>query len=295
MGQGGIERVAVIGAGGTMGRGIARNLAAAGVMVNAWNRSSGKLPDLADVSRIAPLEDLTEAVAGADAVLTMVTDADSVLSVMDEAAGSIAAGAIWLQMSTIGIAGIERCASLADRAGLTLVDAPVLGTKQPAEAGELIILAAGPDNARTVVEPVFDAIGKRTLWVGEAGAASRLKVAINSWIVTVVEGTAETLALAEGLDVDPERVLDAISGGPLDLPYMRIKAAAMLDREFAPSFRLALAAKDATLAVDGAREAGIELPMVEAIAARMGIAAKEHGDKDIAATYLASTPVVSQP
>ncbi len=193
-------------------------------------------------------------------------------------------------MGTIGIDGTDRCPRLARRHELAFVDAPVLGTKAPAEAGELIVLAAGPEEARARLEGIFDAVGKRTVWVGEAGAATRLKIAINSWIVTVVEGTAETIALAEGLGVDPRQVLDAISGGPLDLPYMRIKAEAMLKREFPPSFRLALAAKDARLAVDAAREAGLDLAALEAIAARMDEAAGEHGDEDLAATHLASAP-----
>jgi 3-hydroxyisobutyrate dehydrogenase len=270
---------------------MARNLAAAGIGVRAWNRSFDKLSDLAGVEGVARFDELGDAVAEADAVLTILSDADAVLAVMDEVAGGLPEGTIWLQMSTIGVAGIGRCAELAERADLALVDAPVLGTKQPAEEGQLVVLAAGPDATRTAVELLFDAIGKRTLWVGpEAGAASRLKVAITSWIVTVDEATAETLALAEGLGIHPELVLDAISEGPLDLPYMRTKGGAMLKREFTPSFRLALAAKDAGLALEGAREAGIELPMIEAIAARMSDAAEEHGEKDLAATYLASAP-----
>lgn len=270
-----------------MGKGMARNLAAAGVGVRGWNRSFEKLSDLAGVEGVARFEQLGDALAEADAILTMLTDADTVLAVMDEAGETLPDSAIWLQMSTIGVAGIERCAEFAGRAGLTLIDAPVLGTKQPAEEGELVVLAAGPEETRAAVEPLFDAVGKRTLWVGaEAGAASRLKVAINTWIVAVVEGTAETVALAEGLGIEPELVFEAISEGPLDLPYMRIKGGAMLKREFTPSFRLALAAKDAGLAVDGAREAGLDLPMVEAIAARMTDVAERHGDEDLAATYL---------
>lgn len=286
-----LDRIALLGAGGTMGLGMARNLAGAGIEVRAWNRSAEKAAGLGEVDGVEICDGVGAAVAGADAVLTMLSDADAVLEVMEEGAAGAPEGAVWLQMSTIGIPGIERCAVLAERTGLSLVDAPVLGTKQPAEEGQLVVLAAAPEAARAALAPVFDAVGKRTIWVGEdAGAATRLKLAINSWIVTVVEGTAETLALAQGLGVDPELVLDAVSGGPLDLPYMRMKAGAMLRHEFPPSFRLALAAKDAGLAVDSAREAGLDLPMLEAIAARMAAAAEEHGDKDLSATYLASAP-----
>jgi 3-hydroxyisobutyrate dehydrogenase len=119
-----------------------------------------------------------------------------------------------------------------------------------------------------------------------AGAASRLKVVVNSWIVSVVEGTAETIALAEGLGLDPALPLDVLSGGTLDLPYMQMKGKMMIDRDFPVSFRLDLAAKDARLSVEAAQAAGVDLPMVRAIADRMSETAEEHGEKDVAAAFL---------
>jgi 3-hydroxyisobutyrate dehydrogenase len=283
--------VALLGAGGTMGRGMARSLARAEIGVRAWNRTPSKLEGVAAERRVKVCRDPAEAAAGATCVLTMLSDAEATLSVMEGARGAASGapdGAVWAQMGTIGNEGTRRCATLADRAGLVFVDAPVLGTKQPAEEGSLVVLASGPEAAREQLAPIFDAVGKRTLWVGEAGAGSRLEVAINSWIVAVVEGAAETIALAEGMGVDPKLVLEAISGGPLDLPYMRTKAEAMLRREFPPSFRLGLAAKDARLAAAAAEAAELDLPMIEAIAERMSEAAERHSDEDLAATYLAS-------
>jgi 3-hydroxyisobutyrate dehydrogenase len=166
----------------------------------------------------------------------------------------------------------------------------VLGTKQPAEEGKLVVLASGPDDARERAKPVFDAIGQRTIWVGEAGQASRLKLVVNVWIVSVVEGAAEALALAEGLGVDPKLLLEAVSGGSLDMPYLQMKGGMMIDRSFDPSFRLSLAAKDARLAAQAAEEHGLDLPMVEAIAARMTAASDDYGDEDLSATFLASAP-----
>lgn len=285
--------VALLGAGGTMGRGMARNLAAAGIAVRAWNRTRSKLDDLADVANLEIFGSAREAADGADVVITMVSDGDAVLAAMEGEDGGLAGaadGAVWLQASTIGIEATERCAALARQHGLLLVDAPVLGTKKPAEEGQLVILGSGPEQARERVEPVFAAIGKRTLWLGAAGAGSRLKVAVNAWIVTVVEGTAEMLALAEALGLDPAQTLEAVSGGPLDLPYMQMKAKAMLERDFTPSFSLSLAAKDAGLALAAAEQAGLELPMLAAIRERMAAAAEEHGDEDLAAVYLASLP-----
>jgi 3-hydroxyisobutyrate dehydrogenase len=156
------------------------------------------------------------------------------------------------------------------------------------------VLASGPDDVRDEVSPVFDAVGQRTIWVGEAGRASRLKLAVNVWIVALVEGAAETLALAEGMGVDPKLVLEAVEGGPLDLPYLQMKAGMMLEQNFDPSFRLALAAKDARLAAKAAGDADLDLPLVETIADRLTATSEEHGDKDLAATFLASAPSSSR-
>ncbi|MCA1689303.1 MAG: NAD-binding protein, partial [Actinobacteria bacterium] len=174
--------------------------------------------------------------------------------------------------------------------GLVFVDAPVLGTKAPAEKGELVVLASGPEDVHTRVDPVFDVVGRRTLWVGEAGAGTRLKLATNSWVLTIVEGAAETLALAEGLGLDPRLVLEAVAGGPLDLPYLQTKGKAMIERDFAPSFRLALAAKDARLVAEAAGQAGLDLPLLTAIRDRLEQGADSHGDEDLAATFLTSAP-----
>jgi 3-hydroxyisobutyrate dehydrogenase len=287
-----VETVALIGAGSTMGRGIGVNLAGQ-FQVRAWNRTREKVGDLADRDAVAVYDTARQAAEGADVVLTMLSDGDAVLAATDGDDGALAGareGAIWVQASTIGLEAIDRCAELAERAGVALVDAPVLGTKKPAEEGQLVILGSGPEQARELVDPLFEAIGQRTLWVGEAGAGSRLKVVVNSWIVSVVEGTAEMLALAEAVGIDPRTALDAVAGGPLDLPYMQMKAKAMLERDFTPSFRLALAAKDAGLALAAAEQADLELPMLAAIRQRMDAVAEDHGDEDLAAVYLASSP-----
>jgi 3-hydroxyisobutyrate dehydrogenase len=288
------ETIAVLGAGGTMGGPMARNLARSGFSVRAWNRSAEKARALADdgVELCAtPAEAATGATGatGATVILTMLSDADAVLDVMDGPDGALAgsdAGALWLQMSTIGIDGADRCAELAERHGLRFVDAPVLGTKQPAEQGDLVVLASGPHDLRDRLAPIFDAVGKRTLWLGAAGAGMRLKIAVNAWILAVVEGAAETLALAEGLGLDPSLVLDAVSGGPLDLPYLQTKGKAMIERNFEPSFRLALAAKDAALVEEAASRYGLDLPLVATIRRRLEVGASEHGDEDLAVTFL---------
>ncbi len=282
------DEVAVLGAGGTMGFAMARNLARAGFTVRAWNRTREKAEPLSrDGAEVT--DSAAEAAQGADVILTMLDDGEAVLAAAGEALPQPAAEEVlWLQMSTIGERSTERCADLARERGVELVDAPVLGTKEPAEQGELVVLASGPERCRERLEPLFAAVGKRTMWVGEAGSGSRLKVATNSWIVTVVEGCAETLALAQGMGLDPQLVLDAVQGGPLDLPYLQMKGKAMIEREFEPSFKLSLAAKDAGLVEQSAEDHGIDLPLVATIRRRLEEGVAEHGEQDLSATYLRS-------
>jgi 3-hydroxyisobutyrate dehydrogenase len=282
-----IKSVAVLGAGGTMGRGIARNAAAATIPVHAWNRTAAKLDDLAATAGVTTFGTAREAVVEADLVVTMLSDADATIAAMSGPEGGAAGseGAVWVQMGTIGLEGSERCAALARGRGLKYVDAPVMGTKKPAEEGKLIVLASGPDGLRERLEPFFDAIGKRTIWLGEAGQGSRLKVVVNSWICTITEGTAEMLRLAAALGLEPRLVLDAIEEGPLEAPYGRMKGEMMLKGDYTPSFRLALAAKDARLAVTAGEEAGAEIPVTRAIAAQMTAVAAEHPDDDLAVLF----------
>jgi 3-hydroxyisobutyrate dehydrogenase len=283
------EQVAVLGAGSTMGFPMARNIARAGFTVRAWNRSREKCGPLAD-DGIRVCDSPVSAVTDAGAIVTMVSDTDAVLEAIGAARPGIARGAIWLQMSTIGERGTGRCIELAAEYGVTFVDAPVLGTRQPAEQGKLVVLASGPDEVRESVQPIFDALGHRTMWLGEAGAGSRFKLAANSWVLTVTEGCAETIALAQGLGVDPRLLLDAFEGGALDLPYFRIKAAAILERKFEPTFSLKLAAKDAALVDDAAKNHDLDLPLMATIRDRLAEGVADHGEEDMAATWYTSAP-----
>jgi 3-hydroxyisobutyrate dehydrogenase len=284
--------VAVLGAGGTMGLPMARNLAKAGVEIRAWNRSGEKAEPLAD-DGIAVVDTAADAASGASVVLTILSDADAVVSVMEGSNGALAGmeeGTLWLQMSTIGIDGTERCAGLADENGLTLVDAPVVGTKQPAEQGKLTVLASGPDEARERCEPIFDPISQKALWLGEAGTGTRMKLVINSWLLSLVEGLAETIAFAEGIDIEPAKFLETIAGGPIDNAYAQMKGKMMIERSFEPAFKLELAAKDARLVLEAAERHNLDLPMLGAIRSQLEEAAEEHGEKDMSAAYLASAP-----
>jgi 3-hydroxyisobutyrate dehydrogenase len=169
------------------------------------------------------------------------------------------------------------------------VDAPVLGTRGPAESGTLTVFAAGPADARQRVQPVFDAIGRKTVWLDTVGEPSRLKLVTNNWVLAVTGATAETLALAHALGVEAGAFLDAVADGPLDCDYMRTKAKAILEDDYQPSFTVELSGKDADLIVAAARSAGLRQDMAEAVSQRLRRAADAgHAGQDMAANYFAS-------
>ncbi|MCX4510963.1 NAD(P)-dependent oxidoreductase [Streptomyces sp. NBC_01619] len=282
--------VALLGT-GIMGAGMARSLLRAGLPVRVWNRTREKAEALVADGAYGAASP-AEAVDGADVVLTMLNDGPRVLAVMREAADALAAGTVWAQSATVGDAATAELAGFARERSLTFVDAPVLGSRQPAEQGELLVLAAGPASARDVLAPVFDAVGRRTLWVGDDGAtaaASRLKLVLNGWVSALNHAAAEAMSLARGLDVDPQAFLDAVAGGVLDNGYLRVKAAAILADDFSPSFSVTNALKDGRLIVEAGERAGVRLDLAQAGVARFERVERDgRGGDDMAASYFAS-------
>ncbi|MGV9452469.1 NAD(P)-dependent oxidoreductase [Streptomyces sp. NPDC003635] len=283
--------VAVLGT-GIMGAAMARNLTRAGHEVRAWNRTRAKAEPLAPAGAYVA-DTPAEAVRGAAVVLTVLHDGPAALDVMRRAASALRPGTAWVQSTTAGLDALPGLADFAREHGLTFYDAPVLGTRQPAEAGQLTVLAAGPEDGREKVTPVFEAVGARTVWTGDdgaAGSATRLKLVANSWVIAATAAAGETLALSRALGVDPRRFFDLIEGGPLDMGYLRAKSGLILEDRLSPAqFAVGTAAKDARLIVEAGERGGVRLDVAAAGAARLERAAAQgHGDEDMAAAYFAS-------
>ncbi|ORT56806.1 NAD(P)-dependent oxidoreductase [Streptomyces sp. CB03238] len=286
-----ILTVSVLGT-GVMGAAMARNIARAGHSVRAWNRTRAKAEPLAtDGAHIADTP--AEAVQDANVVLTMLHDGAAALDSMRQAAPALRPGTAWVQSTTTGIEAVGELADFAREHELVFFDAPVLGTREPAEAGQLTVLAAGPGDRRDAVAAVFDAVGTRTVWTGDDGAsagATRLKLVANSWVIAATAATGEALALSKVLGVDPRSFFDIIAGGPLDMGYLRAKSDLVLNDRLSPaSFAVDTAVKDARLIVEAGQRRGIRLDVAAAGAERLARAAAQgHGDKDMAAAYYAS-------
>lgn len=277
--------VAVLGT-GSMGAPIARNLLAAGFPVTVWNRTEARAAALIEDGAILASSPLV-AVSGSAVVLTMLADGAATAETMGGDAG-VASGlgpeSTWIQMGTVGVTWIDRLAELADDHEVAFVDAPVSGSTGPAQEGELVVLASGPESTRSRVQPIFDAIGRHTFWLGRAGNGSRMKVALNNWLAASTEVLAETLALSDALGLDPSEFVDVFADSPLASPYAVAKGRAMIAGDFAPGFPLRHAFKDTALALDVARELGVDLPLTQALEGRWrGAISRGHGEEDLGA------------
>jgi len=281
-------RTTVIGT-GIMGAAMAGSLARAGHQVVVWNRTASRAAALAG-ENIDAVTSLAEAVSGADVVVTSLFDARAVLAV--EIAVHLDPGAVWVQTSTVGPQGAREIAS---RAPGRVLDAPVLGTRKPAEDGTLVVLVSGPTDLLVRAGPVLEAIGSRTIVVNDGvDGGSSLKLATNAWVGLITAGTAQSLGLAHALGVDPHLVLDALRGGAADSPYAHVKGAAMLDLidggggDGPVSFALDGVRKDLTLMIAAARGAGFPLDLLTALQDVYDRASSYgHGAHDLAAVQSA--------
>jgi 3-hydroxyisobutyrate dehydrogenase len=243
--------VAVLGLGG-MGQPMATNILRAGLPTVVWNRRPEPARRLGEQG--AEVADSpTAAVRRADVVITMVTDADAVLSIAADQGmlAAMAEGAIWAQMSTIGVSPTERIARLVadQRPDVVLLDAPVAGSREPAEQKKLVILASGPEQVRDRIAPVFNAIGQRTVWVGPAGAGSRLKLVNNLLLAFIAEGLAESIALGQELGLDRAAVVASFQGSPIVPPWAAEKLQRIGRDDYSAQYPLSLALKDVNLAL----------------------------------------------
>jgi 3-hydroxyisobutyrate dehydrogenase len=246
------ETVAILGL-GAMGHGLAASASRAGIPTVGWDQDGDRTSGITSLGARSA-DSAADAVRQAGIVVTMVTDADAVMSIAADQGmlRALPQGAIWVQMSTIGIAGIDRAVDLVERErpDVTLIDAPVSGSREPAEHGQLTIFASGPEAARPRVTPLFDALGHRTVWVGQVGAGTRMKLVNNTLLAFRAEGLATAVAVAHQLGIDTETLRDVLTGGPLMSPWDEGKLERMAKDDYSAQFSLALAMKDVGLALD---------------------------------------------
>lgn len=269
-----------------MGAGMARSLLREGIAVTVWNRTAERSAPLSDDGAVVAL-DPVEAVTGADVVVSMLFDTTATLEVMASVLPTMEDNAVFVQCATVGVEGASRTASLAAEQGVAFLDSPVLGTKAPAEQGKLVILASGDPALHDRVMPAFDAIGAKTIWVGDQpGLGSRLKLVCNAWISALAAAVGQSFALAESLGVDQQLMLDALDGASADSPFLQAKGKAILESSYAPQFSVDGVRKDTGLIMDALAASGLSTVLVDGVRAAFDAASEAgHGDDDMAAVY----------
>jgi len=282
-------RVGLLGV-GLMGSAMAHRLLDRGLAVIAWDRDSEQLRALEGRGG-EPVEGPSEVVSGAGVVITMLPTAAIILDVVEPLLEGWPESTVWLQMSSVGGAEADQLTQVAEAHAVRLVDAPVSGSTHPAEEGELTILASGPDSARTAVEPVFDALASRVLWVGEAGMGSRLKLAANHWMITMVAALAESMHVCQAMGLDQQQFIALLDGGPLGSVYALQKLDEMRRHEYPAGFPVRLALKDLQLVREVEQSSGATMPLLDAALERFTTASEELADQDVAAIYELDGPV----
>ena len=269
-----------------MGAGMARSLLREGLEVTVWNRTVERSEPLADDGATVALDPVA-AVADADIVLAILFDAAATLDVMAVVLPRMRAGAVFVQCATVGVEGAEQTAAIAAERGVAFLDCPVLGTKAPAEQGKLVMLASGDPALRERVQPVFDAVGTKTIWVGaEAGLGSKLKLVCNAWIGALAAAIGQSFALATGLGLDPQLMLDAMDGSAAGSPYLQAKGKAIIEGSYAPQFSVDGVRKDTGLIQAAIEASGLSTALVDGVRAAFDAASDAgHGGDDMAAVY----------
>jgi len=260
-------RVAFLGL-GIMGRSMAANLAKAGHEVTVWNRTPGR-----SVTGTKAAATPKEAVADADAVCICVSDTDAVKSVLfdsqagdaDGAAASLKRGALVIDSSTISPAASVEFANKVRGKGADFIDAPVTGSKIGAENATLIFIVGGTKEAVERALPLFAAMGKQTIHVGENGKGLAAKLAMNLMIALIYEGFAEALTLASKLGVDQKALFSLIQSSMVRSGVVDYKMPFVEKRDFSPNFPLRLMHKDIRLMLEAGKESGAALPGLQTV------------------------------
>jgi 3-hydroxyisobutyrate dehydrogenase-like beta-hydroxyacid dehydrogenase len=264
---------------------MAANLVKAGHEVTVWNRTPGKDVPGAKIA-VTP----AEAVKGREAVWMCVSDTKAVEQVLfgpDGAAQALEKGAVVADSSTIAPSASVQFATKLRERDCDFLDAPVTGSKVAAEGGTLIFIVGGKEATIARVQPLFDAMGKKIIHMGDNGLGLSAKLAQNLQIAFIFEGLAEGLTLAKKLGVQPEKLFELIQASMIRSGVAEYKAPFILKKDYSPNFPLRLMHKDMHLMLDAAKESGVKLPGLEKIdevyeaAKRAGL-----GDLDYAATIM---------
>lgn len=275
---------------GFMGEPMALNLLKAGTPLMVWNRSPAKLAVLAEAgARVAP--DIDSLFAGTEIVILMLADEtaiDAVLSRGTPTFGARVNNHIVVHMGTTPTAYSRALEVELRGAGARYVEAPVSGSRKPAEAGQLVAMLAGEHDAITRVQPLLAPMCKQTLACGEVPAGLSMKLAVNLYLLTTMAGLAESFHFAQRHGLDLTQFAAVINAGQMASDLSRVKLPKLVERDFSVHAAIADVLKNNRFVAQAAREAGIASPLLDVCHALYGeTLALGHGAEDMAAVVKA--------
>ncbi len=279
------EKVSLLGT-GLMGLPMARNLAQAGVPMTVWNRTAAKAKPL-EAHGVAVAESLQDAVAAADIVISMLSDGPTVLAVVDDVAGALKRGALWIDMSSTKPEEARAQAAALAKVGVNHLDAPVSGGTKGAEAASLAIMVGGAMADLVRAQPVLEAMG-RPVHVGPSGSGQLSKLCNQAIVAVTIGAVAEAMLLAEKGGADPAALRAALKGGFADSTILQQHGERMTTGNFEPGGLSKFQLKDLDNVLVEARAAGLTLPMVEDVRDRFAhfVDNMDGADKDHSGLYL---------
>ncbi len=273
---------------GIMGAAMAGNLVKAGLPVTVYNRTPEKAAALvAAGARLAatPLSLAEET----DILLAMVTGPEALDALLwgeQGAAGGFSAAKTFINMSSVPPRYTLNLAEELAPLEVTFIDAPVSGTKKPAEEGKLVILAGGDRDKIAALAPIFQVLGQKVVYCGPVGQGSMMKMAINLLLGVMMTGLAESLNFAQKNGLAPEALLEVIAAGAMNCGLFQMKKEMLLTADYPPNFPLKHMTKDLKFIIDTAYDSGAPVPAAHAVLQlfRAGVGFRL-GDEDFAAVY----------
>jgi len=271
---------------GNMGTPMVKNLIKAGFEVTVYNRSAAKSEALSKEIQIGVAYSPAELLASSDVIITMLSDDNAVKDLYERADGIFSAQPgkelTIVDMSTVSPETTKYLAGLCADKGISYLDAPVAGSVKPAEEAQLVIMVGGDEKIYEKVKPVFDALGKMSVYLGESGKANVAKLSVNLLLGIVDQGLAEAVIFAQKNGLSAELLLPLINASAVGCGVTKMKTDNIINDDFKPAFALKLLAKDIRLATEN----GMDTPIGKSLHTTLQSATtKGYGDQDMIAVF----------
>ena len=277
---------------GIMGLGMCHNLIKSGRKLVVWNRSreaADKLAAEGEKGIVTVVDSPADVIAACGVTYSMLSTIEASEAVFPQILPALKPGKILVDCATLTVERMKYIGTEVNKAGALFLEAPVSGSKGPAEAGQLIFLAAGSPDVREVVKADFDKMGKATFYFGEeVGKGTKMKIVVNMIMGVQLNALAEGIALCEACGIEAGKLIEVLELGAMASPMIKLKGPAMVAAKYDPAFPLKHAQKDMRFAVQLADDSNIAIPVTAASNEQYKKARGAFGDSDFSAVVEAS-------